>query len=98
VHCSELLSAFELPGECLTLREIARRSKLPKSMAFRLLYTLEECSMVEKVGRNLYRSDVQHIKRKTYKLGYAAQGTDYLFSKEVSENVQRAGSSQRHCA
>ncbi len=90
VHCSELLAAFESPGECLTLREITRRSRLPKSMAFRLLYTLEKCSMVEKVGRNLYRSDVQHIKQKTYKLGYAAQGTDYLFSKEVSESVQRA--------
>jgi ribose transport system substrate-binding protein len=90
VHCSELLAAFESPGECLPLREIANRSKLPKSMAFRLLYTLEKCNMVEKVGRNLYRSDVHHIKQKTYKLGYAAQGTDYLFSREVSESVQRA--------
>lgn len=90
VHCSQLLAAFDFPGESLPLREIARRSKLPKSMAFRLLYTLEKCNMVEKVGRNLYRSDVHKIKQKTYKLGYAAQGTDYLFSKAVSESVQHA--------
>jgi ribose transport system substrate-binding protein len=94
VHCSKLLAAFESPGECLPLREIANRSKLPKSMAFRLLYTLEKCNMVEKVGRNLYRSDVHRINQKTYKLGYAAQGTDYLFSKEVSESVQRAAAQE----
>ena len=56
VHASRLLSAFRSSGEALPLREIAGRSGLPKSMAFRLLYTLERCGMVEKVGENLYRS------------------------------------------
>ena len=56
VHSSQLLSAFRSSGEALPLREIAARSGLPKSMAFRLLYTLERCGMIEKVGENLYRS------------------------------------------
>src|SRR5438309_7936158 len=44
VHSSKILSAFRAAGEALPLREIAIRSGLPKTMAFRLLYTLEKCS------------------------------------------------------
>ena len=90
VHSSQLLSAFGTSGEALPLRVIATRSGLSKSMAFRLLYTLERCSMVEKVGENLYRSCIRPIRQKLFRLGYAAQGTDYQFSKEVSASVQRA--------
>jgi ribose transport system substrate-binding protein len=90
VHSSRLLTAFRSPGEALPLREIASRSGLPKTMAFRLLYTLERCGMVEKVGENLYQSCLRPWKQKLYRLGYAAQGTDYQFSREVSASLQRA--------
>jgi ribose transport system substrate-binding protein len=90
VHSSRLLTAFRSPGEALPLREIASRSGLPKTMAFRLLYTLEKCGMVEKVGENLYQSCLRPWKQKLYRLGYAAQGTDYQFSREVSASLQRA--------
>ena len=90
IHSSQLLSAFGTSGEALPLRMIAARSGLPKSMAFRLLYTLERCSMVEKVGENLYRSCIRPVRQKLFRLGYAAQGTDYQFSKEVSVSLQRA--------
>jgi ribose transport system substrate-binding protein len=90
VHSSRLLSAFRASGEALPLREIAARSGLPKSMAFRLLYTLERCGMIDKVGENLYRSALRPFKQKLYRIGYAAQGTDYQFSKEVSDGLQRA--------
>jgi ribose transport system substrate-binding protein len=90
VHSSQLLSAFRSAGEALPLREISLRSGLPKSMAFRLLYTLERCGMVEKIGENLYQSCVRPFKQKLYRLGYAAQGTDYQFSKDVSQGLQRA--------
>src|SRR5262244_4475551 len=94
VHSSRVLSAFRASGEALPLREIAARSGLPKSMAFRLLYTLERCGMVEKVGANLYRSALRPFKQRLYRLGYAAQGTDYQFSKEVSTGLQRAAASE----
>ena len=94
VHSSRLLSAFRTSGEALPLREIAGRSGLPKSMSFRLLYTLERCGMVEKVGENLYRSCLRPFKQKLYRLGYAAQGTDYQFSKEVSTGLQRAAQAE----
>jgi ribose transport system substrate-binding protein len=63
-------------------------------MTFRLLYTLERCGMVEKVGENLYRSCLRPFKQKLYRLGYAAQGTDYQFSKEVSTGLQRAAQTE----
>src|SRR5690349_4797935 len=90
VHSSRVLSAFRASGEALPLREIAARSGLPKSMAFRLLYTLERCGLIEKVGENLYRSHLRPFKQRPYRLGYAAQGTDYQFSKEISNGLQRA--------
>src|SRR6476646_3754906 len=94
VHASQLLLAFRSSGEALPLREISSRSGLPKSMTFRLLYTLERCGMVEKVGENLYRSFVRPFKQRPYRLGYAAQGTDYQFSKEISTGLQRAAAAQ----
>jgi ribose transport system substrate-binding protein len=90
VHSSQLLRAFSAAGEALPLREIAFRSGLSKTMAFRLLYTLETCGMVEKIGENLYQSCVRPFKQKLYRLGYAAQGTDYQFSKEVSASLEAA--------
>src|ERR671910_2997939 len=94
VHASRVLSAFRASGEALPLREVSSRSGLPKSMVFRLLYTLERCGMVEKAGENLYRSCMRPFKQKSYRLGYAAQGTDYQFSKEISTGLQRAAASE----
>ncbi|MDP9322802.1 MAG: helix-turn-helix domain-containing protein, partial [Acidobacteriota bacterium] len=94
VHSAQLLSAFRSSGEALPLREIAARSGLPKSMAFRMLYTLERCGMIEKVGENLYRSHMRPFKQRPYRLGYAAQGTDYQFSKEISTGLERAAAAQ----
>jgi ribose transport system substrate-binding protein len=90
VHSSKVLATFRTSGEALPLREIAARSGLPKSMVFRLLYTLERCGMVDKAGENLYRSHLRPFRQKPYRLGYAAQGTDYQFSKEISVGLQRA--------
>jgi ribose transport system substrate-binding protein len=95
VHSSRLLAAFRAPGEALPLREIAARSGLPKTMAFRLLYTLEKCRMVEKIGINLYQSRIRPFQQKVYRLGYAAQGTDYQFSQDVSKSLKRAAAAEK---
>src|SRR5436305_18029 len=94
VHSSQLLAAFHAPGEALPLKEISARCGLPKTMVFRLLYTLEKCGMVDKVGQNLYQSCVRPWKQRLYRLGYAAQGTDYQFSREISESLQRAATAE----
>ena len=90
IHSSRILSAFRSPGEALPLKEIAHRAGLPKTMSFRLLYTLEKCGMIEKIGANLYQSTLRPVKQRLWRLGYAAQGTDYQFSREVSASLERA--------
>ena len=90
IHSSRILSAFRASGEALPLKEIVERSGLPKTMCFRLLYTLEKCGMVEKVGANLYQSTLRPMKQRLFRLGYAAQGVDYQFSREVSASLERA--------
>jgi ribose transport system substrate-binding protein len=94
VHSSKILAAFRSAGEALPLREIASRSGLPKTMAFRLLYTLEKCGMVEKLGANLYQSSFRPLKQRLCRLGYAAQGTDYQFSREVTASLERAAQAE----
>ncbi len=94
IHSSRLLTAFRSPGEALPLKEVAARAGLPKTMVFRLLYTLEKCGMVEKISENLYQSCMRPWKQKLYRLGYAAQGPDYQFSKEVSTGLQRAAAAE----
>ena len=90
VHSSRILSAFRSSGEALPLKEIVLRSGLPKTMSFRLLYTLEKCGMVEKIGANLYQSMLRPVKQRLCRLGYAAQGTNYQFSREVTASLERA--------
>src|ERR1700745_3032676 len=94
IHSSQLLSAFRAPGEAFPLKEIVARCGLPKTMAFRLLYTLEKCGMVDKVGENLYKSVFAPWKQRRDRLGYAAQGTDYQFSQDVSASLQRAAAAE----
>jgi ribose transport system substrate-binding protein len=94
IHSSKLLSAFASSGEALPLREIAIRSGLTKTTAFRLIYTLEKCGMMEKIGENLYRSCIRPFRQKLYKFGYAAQGTDYQFSKDVSIGLKQAAAAE----
>jgi ribose transport system substrate-binding protein len=94
VHSSKILSAFRSAGEALPLREIVARSGLPKTMAFRLLYTLEKCGMIEKLGANLYQSSFRPLKQRLCRLGYAAQGTDYQFSREVTSSLERAAQAE----
>jgi len=60
-------------------------------MAFRLLYTLEKCGMVDKVGENLYQSCVRPWKQRLYRLDMRP-GKDYQFSQDVTASLQRAGS------
>src|SRR5215471_14306255 len=87
VHCHQVLMAFQSSGEALSLRDVSARSGLPKTMTFRVLYTLEKCGLVDKISSNLYRARFSPLKKRTCRLGYAAQGTDYQFSKEVSASI-----------
>src|ERR1044072_4490435 len=95
VHASHVLSAFRSEGEVLRLRDVVARTGFNKVMCFRLLYTLHTCGFLEKVGENQYRllSTVRPNRR--FRIGYAAQGQDSSFSKEVTSGLTRAAEDAR---
>jgi ribose transport system substrate-binding protein len=90
VHASQLLACFNGPGEVLRLRDVVLRTGMPKGMCFRLLYTLHECGFLEKSGQNSYHSVVEVRRRRTYRIGYAAQGQDSSFPREILAGLTAA--------
>jgi ribose transport system substrate-binding protein len=90
VHGSQVLWAFQHPGETLRLRDVMDRTGFPKGMCFRLLYTLRHCGFIEKVEGNRYRLTAEIRKRKEYRIGYAGQGQNSSFADEVHAGIVRA--------
>jgi len=95
VHASDVLSAFRSEGEVLRLRDVVARTGFNKGMCFRLLYTLHSCGFLEKVGENQYRtvSEIRHARN--YRIGYAAQGQDSSFAREVATSLVQAAEAAR---
>lgn len=93
VHASQVLTAFQSKGEVLRLRDVVARTGFNKAMCFRLLYTLRMCGFLEKVGENQYRliSDPRPIRK--YRIGFAAQGQESSFSREVGAGLVLAAES-----
>ena len=90
VHASQVLGCFSGPGEVLRLRDVVQRTGMNKGMCFRLLYTLHECGFLEKSGQNSYRSVLEIRRRRRYRIGYAAQGQDSSFPREILAGLTAA--------
>lgn len=90
VHASRILEAFQSAGDVLRLRDVVTRTGFNKGMCFRLLYTLHQCGFLDKVGENHYRLASEVRRRRLYRIGYAAQGQDSSFDREVRLSLQRA--------
>ena len=90
VHASDVLWTFQHPGETLRLRDVIDRTRFGKGMCFRLLYTLRHLGFVEKVAGNRYRLTGEVRRRRKYRVGYAAQGQDSSFAREVHAGLVRA--------
>jgi ribose transport system substrate-binding protein len=90
VHASEILGAFESGGEVLRLRDVVQRTGFSKAMCFRLLHTLHHCGFIEKVDELRYRMTAESRRRKRYRIGYAAQGQDSSFAREVHASLVAA--------
>lgn len=85
----DVLEAFRSDGEILRLCDIAERTGLSMSTAFRILYTLEHRGLVEQSQNRAYRLNLRPLKRRKYKFGYAAQSSEFSFSRTVSDSIQR---------
>ena len=90
VHASQVMRAFQSPGEALRLRDLVERTHLGKGLCFRLLHTLHHIGIVEKVDATRYRLTSDLGRRRRYRVGYAAQGQDTSFPREVLTSLQRA--------
>lgn len=90
VHASAVLEAFQSSGDVLRLRDVVARTGFNKGMCFRLLYTLHQCGFLDKVGENHYRLTSEVRRRRLYRIGYAAQGQDTSFDREVRLSLTRA--------
>ena len=90
VHATALLDAFRSTGEVLRLRDLVDRTGFNKGMCFRLLYTLHHCGLVEKIDGRRYRLTSEIRRRQRYRIGYAAQGQDRSFPREVHASLLRA--------
>ncbi len=90
VHASAILASFHSAGEVLRLRDIVARSGLKKGMCFRLLYTLHECGLLEKVGENQYRVSFPVAGHRRFRIGYADQDRSSSFSEQVLDGLVRA--------
>lgn len=90
VHATEVLASFHSPGEVLRLRDVVSRTGFNKGMCFRLLYTLHQCGFIEKIGENNYRLTAELSRRRKYRIGYAAEGQDSSFPREVQAGLVAA--------
>lgn len=90
VHASRVLESFQSVGDVLRLRDVVARTGFNKGMCFRLLYTLHQCGFLDKVGENHYRLASEVRRRRLYRIGYAAQGQDASFDREVRLSLTRA--------
>lgn len=90
VHASEVLGAFQHLGDALRLRDVMDRTGFGKGMCFRLLHSLHHCGFLEKVEGNRYRLTSEIRRRRRYRIGYAAQGQDSSFPREVQAGLVAA--------
>jgi ribose transport system substrate-binding protein len=90
VHASAILGSFRSPGEVLRLRDIVSRSGLGKGMCFRLLYTMHDCGLLEKVGENEYRILFPLGAQHRFRIGYAGQDRSSSFCRQLLDGLVRA--------
>ncbi len=86
------LKAFTSPGEELTLRAVVERTKLDKGTVFRLLDTLVESGLIVRSGKQAYRSSLQPIRTKCFRIGYASQSNLLPFTGIVTDSLLSAAS------
>lgn len=87
VRAVAILSAFTSTSEVLDLRVVAARANLHKATAFRLLETLVETRLLERAGKQGYRSSVQMSRARRFRIGYASQSNLLPFTAIVTDNL-----------
>jgi ribose transport system substrate-binding protein len=95
LRACDILDAFQFDGELLRLQELVARTKMNKTRAFRLLCTLEERGLVERVGPHHYRSAIKPLQPNKHRIGYCALTLENAYSRAITESVKRAAAEER---
>lgn len=74
----------------LRLRDVVQRTELNKTTAFRILCTLEQEEMIDRLGNDRYRARVKISRAQKFRIAYASQAECDLFSRDVSEGLRCA--------
>jgi len=94
VRAVAVLNAFSSTSEVLDLRVVAGRVRLNKGTTFRLLETLVETGLLERAGKQGYRSSIQTTRAKRFRLGYASQSNLLPFTSAVTDGLITAASAE----
>jgi len=92
VRAAAVLKAFSSASEILELRLVAERTQLDKGTTFRLLETLVETGLIERAGRQGYRSRLQPVQARKFRIGYASQSNLLPFTGIVTDSLLSAAS------
>jgi ribose transport system substrate-binding protein len=95
LRACDVLQAFRFEGEALRLRDIVSRTGINKTTAFRLIRSLEKGNLIEVLPPGRYRSTIRPVQLRRLHLGYAAQGSDLMFSREISASITRAADKEK---
>lgn len=87
--CS-VLRVFANDEELLSLADIVSRTGIEKTIAFRIVRTLEQQAFLRKVRGRRYSTNVRVMDRTRFRIGYAGQTSDSPFAVAVEESVRRA--------
>jgi len=90
LHASRLIAAFQSEGEVLRLRDLVERTGMNRMTCFRILYTLHHCGLLEKLAENQYRPRFIIRQKRKFVLGYASQGQNDSFPRDVEASLVRA--------
>jgi ribose transport system substrate-binding protein len=90
----DVLKCFEDGEQSFKLKDIINKTGLNKTIAYRILHTLVERSLIERSSNLSYRSNFVLANRCRFRIGYAAQADQDSFSAAVSAGIRLAAARQ----
>jgi ribose transport system substrate-binding protein len=81
------MRAFAEVGDGLTLAELVERTGLEKTIAFRLVHTLEAEGFLRNAGTRRYSLNIKFLEGKRHRIGFAAEGPASPFSGAVTDSL-----------
>ncbi|HVJ06938.1 MAG TPA: substrate-binding domain-containing protein [Acidisarcina sp.] len=92
VRAVSVLNAFASTSEVLDLRNVTEKVHLNKGTTFRILETLVETGILERAGKQGYRSRIRTTRVKRFRIGYASQSHLLPFTAAVTDGLISAAS------